>query len=143
TYQHVGADLLQLRGSASISAAGSEMANRISHCFDFTGPSIAVDSACSSSMTALHLAVASLRRGECESAVVGAVNLLTHPYHLRLLADLGLLADRCPDGAFDASANGWVPGEGVGAVLLRVRAASERDADTMYAFIEAPRLRRM
>src|SRR5439155_1051377 len=83
------------------------------------------DTSCSSSLAALHLAVASLRRGECGSAVVAAVNLLSHPYHLRLLTDLGLLAAEQPDGAFDGGTAGWTPGEGVAAVLLRLRAAAE------------------
>ncbi|MET9971761.1 beta-ketoacyl synthase N-terminal-like domain-containing protein, partial [Streptomyces sp. NPDC006356] len=82
-YQHVGADLAVSGASATISATASEAANRISHFFGFDGPSLAVDTSCSSSLSALHLAAESLRRGECDSAVVAAANLITHPYHLR------------------------------------------------------------
>lgn len=139
-YQHVGADRAQAGARAGISATASEAANRVSHFFGFAGPSVAVDTSCSSSLAAIDLAVRSLRTGECESAVVAAVNLLTHPYHLRLLADLGLLAERLPGGAFDAEAAGWVPGEGVAAVLLRTRVAADRDADTVTAVIEAARI---
>ncbi|MFC9290378.1 SDR family NAD(P)-dependent oxidoreductase, partial [Streptomyces sp. NPDC057052] len=57
------------------------VANRVSYHFDFQGPSFAVDSACSSSLTAVHLAVESLRRGECRMAVAGGVNLILHPAH--------------------------------------------------------------
>ena len=139
-YQHVGADLARAGHGATISGTASEAANRISHFFDFDGPSLAVDTSCSSSLAALHLAVESLRRGECDSAVVAAANLLTHPYHLDLLSGLGLLAERLPDGAFDAAAPGWSPGEGVAAVLLRTGPAAERDGDTAVAVVEATRV---
>ncbi|MFB6888404.1 amino acid adenylation domain-containing protein [Kitasatospora sp. NPDC056327] len=136
-YQHVGADRARAGEPAVISATASEAANRISHAFGWDGPSLAVDTSCSSSLTALHLAAESLRRGECATAVVAAANLLTHPYHLELLTGLGLLAERLPAGAFDTAAAGWSPGEGVAAVLLRTAAAAERDGDTAVAVVEA------
>ncbi|MEV6116045.1 amino acid adenylation domain-containing protein [Streptomyces sp. NPDC052109] len=136
-HQHVGVDRARDGHAATISATASEAANRISHFFGFDGPSLAVDTSCSSSLTALHLAVESLRRGECDSALVVAANLLTHPYHTRLLADLGLLAERVPDGAFDARTAGWSPGEGVAGVLLRPLSQAVRDGDTAHAVIEA------
>ncbi|MFD7275453.1 amino acid adenylation domain-containing protein [Streptomyces sp. NPDC059862] len=139
-YQHVGADLAVSGASATISATASEAANRISHFFGFDGPSLAVDTSCSSSLSALHLAVESLHRGECDSAVVAAANLITHPYHLRLLADTGLLAERLPDGAFADGTGGWSPGEGVAAVLLRTGPNAERDGDTPIAVVEATRV---
>ncbi|HEX6969582.1 MAG TPA: amino acid adenylation domain-containing protein [Micromonosporaceae bacterium] len=126
--------------TATISATASDMANRISHFFGFDGPSIAVDTSCSSSLAALHLAADSLRQGECDAAIVAAANLITHPYHLALLTDLGLLATATPDGAFDGSAPGWPPGEGVAAVLLRPRRAAERDGDNLLAVVEASRI---
>ncbi|MFD0555608.1 amino acid adenylation domain-containing protein [Stackebrandtia endophytica] len=104
---------------AAMSSTGSQAANRISHFFGFTGPSIAVDTSCASSLTALHLAVESIRDGECDAAVVAAANLFLHPHHLRELVDSGLLAERLPEGAFDPDVVGWVPGEGVAAILLR------------------------
>ncbi|NEC21561.1 polyketide synthase, partial [Streptomyces parvus] len=124
-YQHVGADRARGQEPATISATASEAANRISHFFGFEGPSLAVDTSCSSSLTALHLAAESLRRGECDAALVAAANLLTHPYHVKLLTDLGLLADRLPAGAFDDTAPGWSPGEGVACVLLRTAPGAE------------------
>ncbi|MEU7333486.1 amino acid adenylation domain-containing protein [Streptomyces parvus] len=142
-YQHVGADRARGQEPATISATASEAANRISHFFGFEGPSLAVDTSCSSSLTALHLAAESLRRGECAAALVAAANLLTHPYHVKLLTDLGLLADRLPAGAFDDTAPGWSPGEGVACVLLRTAPGAERARDTVAAVIEATRVGHM
>ncbi|WP_433498370.1 amino acid adenylation domain-containing protein [Sphaerimonospora sp. CA-214678] len=135
-HQHVGADRWRRGEPAAVSATASEAANRISHFFGFTGPSLAVDTSCSSSLAALHLAAESLRRGECEAAVVAAANLLGHPYHHRLLADLGLLATGVPEGAFDAAAPGWIPGEGVAAIVLR----PVSDGDSVHAILEATRI---
>ena len=122
---------------AAMSSTGSQAANRISHFFGFTGPSIAVDTSCASSLTALHLAVESIRAGECDSAVVAAGNLILHPHHLRELIDSGLLAQRLPDGAFDPDVVGWVPGEGVAAILLRRFDDAVADNSRVDAVIEA------
>ncbi|GIJ54822.1 hypothetical protein Vau01_023380 [Virgisporangium aurantiacum] len=139
-HQHTGTDGWRAGAPATVSATASDAANRISHAFDFRGPSVAVDTSCSSSLTALHLAVESLRRGECDAAVVAAANLVSHPYHVALLDDLGLLARERPDGAFDATAVGWSPGEGIVALLLRPRAAADRSGETVHALVEASRI---
>ncbi|MFG2082101.1 amino acid adenylation domain-containing protein [Micromonospora tulbaghiae] len=135
-HQHVGADELRATGRTRTSAVASDIPNRISHHFGLAGPSLAVNTSCSSSLTALHLAVQSLRRGECDAAVVGAANLFTHPYHLELLAGLDLLTDGGAPGAFSAEHAGWSPGEGVGAVLLRPLADAGRDGNTVHGVIE-------
>ncbi|WP_159037099.1 SDR family oxidoreductase, partial [Streptomyces specialis] len=112
------------------------VANRVSYHFDFEGPSFAVDSACSSSLTAVHLACESLRRGECRMAVAGGVNLVLHPSHHVALSAMNMLS---ADGAckvFDARADGFTPGEGVGAVLLRPLADAVRDGDEILAVIK-------
>ncbi|NED22041.1 polyketide synthase, partial [Streptomyces sp. SID9913] len=110
------------RGEAvEVVATRATLPNRLSHAFGWQGPSLAVDTACSSSLTALHLAMNALRAGECDSAVVAGVNLITHRRHLGLLAGLGLLAEPDggrPGGAYDEAAPGWYVGEAVGALLL-------------------------
>ncbi|MYV54176.1 SDR family NAD(P)-dependent oxidoreductase, partial [Streptomyces sp. SID3212] len=115
------------------------VANRASYVFDLTGPSFAVDSACSSSLTAVHLACESLRRGECRMAVAGGVNLILHPAHLVALAGRGMLASGDACRTFDAGADGYVPGEGVGAVLLKPLAEAKADGDRIWAVIKASR----
>ncbi|TMQ05064.1 MAG: amino acid adenylation domain-containing protein, partial [Deltaproteobacteria bacterium] len=138
-YQQVGAEAWSRGAEPMVSASASDIAHRISQCFDFRGPSLAVDAACTSSVAAIHLAVDSLRRGECGAMIVGAVNLLAHPYHLGVLAGLGLSASDLR-GAFDAEVSGWVPGEGVAAVLLRPAAAALANGDMIHGVIEATAL---
>ncbi|HEY2577786.1 MAG TPA: amino acid adenylation domain-containing protein [Streptosporangiaceae bacterium] len=139
-YELVGAEAAQRSGIAAASATASDIPHRISHFFDFVGPSVAVDASCASSLTALHLAMESLRRGECDAAVVVAANLLVHPYHAELLRAWGLRATEATAvaaGAFDAKSAGWLPGEGAGALLLRPAGRAAADGDTIQALIEA------
>jgi acyl transferase domain-containing protein/thioesterase domain-containing protein/NAD(P)-dependent dehydrogenase (short-subunit alcohol dehydrogenase family)/acyl carrier protein len=111
------------------------VANRVSWFLDCTGPSIAVDTACSSSLAAIHLAVQSLRRGECEVALAGGVNLLLHPSKYVALSGLGFLSADGRCRSFGRGANGFVPGEGVGALLLKPLSLAEADGDRIDAVI--------
>ncbi len=111
------------------------IANRVSYHFNLFGPSFAVDSACSSSFTALHLACESLRRGECHAAIAGGVNLILHPMHYHALSSMKMLSrgDKCQ--AFGEGADGFVDGEGVGAVLLKTLEQAIADNDRIHAVI--------
>ncbi|MCS0602784.1 SDR family NAD(P)-dependent oxidoreductase, partial [Streptomyces sp. LP11] len=121
-------------------ALHSSVANRVSYTFDFRGPSIAVDTACSSSLTAVQLAVESLRRGESTLALAGGVNVMPHPQkYLQLARGRWLSRDgRCR--AFGEGGTGYVPGEGVGAVLLKPLDLALADGDHIHAVIRAARL---
>lgn len=137
-----GADAWRAGSPAAVSGIAADLPNRVSHAFGFTGPSIAVNTSCSSSLTALHLAVRSIENGECDTAVVAGVNLISHPYHLALLTGLGLVGGAADgtgaDGAaFAADASGWFPAEGAGALLLRPRAAAAAERDVIHGVIEA------
>ena len=94
------------------------IAARISHSLNLKGPSLALDSACSSALVAVHLACDSLRRGECEMALAGGISLAVTATPYRLFQQAGTLAadGRCK--VFDAAADGFALGEGGGAVLL-------------------------
>ena len=86
---------------------------------NLSGPSISVDTACSSSLVALHQAIKAIQDGDCEVAIVGGVNALLTPTPDISFSHAGML---CEDGrckTFDKSANGYVRGEGVGAILLK------------------------
>ncbi|MDC3955568.1 non-ribosomal peptide synthetase/type I polyketide synthase [Polyangium jinanense] len=110
-------------------------AGRLSFALGLVGPSFVVDTACSSSLVALHLAVRSLRSGECSLALAGGVNLMLTPFASRASAKLGALS---PDGkcrSFDASANGFVRGEGGAVVVLKRLSDAERDRDPILAVI--------
>lgn len=112
------------------------IANRVSYFFNFQGPSIVVDTACSSSLTAIHLACESIRRGECAAAVAGGVNLIVHPTQFLELSGMKMLSrgDECR--AFGAGADGFVAGEGVGAVLLKPLFKAIEDHDQIYGIIK-------
>ena len=121
-------------------AALSIVANRISHRYNLSGPSLAVDTACSSSLVALDLAVKGLERGDCDLAIVAGANILADfgGYvafsKANMLSPTGLLA------AFDARANGYVRGEGIGAVILKRSADAHADGDRVLARIRATEL---
>ena len=95
------------------------LANRLSYFLNLTGPSVTLDTACSSSLVTVHLACQSLRRREADVALAGGVNLIVSPEMTLVLTKAHMLA---PDGrckTFDASANGYVRGEGCGLVVLK------------------------
>ncbi len=111
------------------------MAAWLSDRFDLAGPSLVVDTACSSSLSAVWLACQSLAAGSCELALVGAVDLLIDPLTFVLLSRTGALS---PDGlchTFDSRANGYVPGEGAAALVLKPMAAARRDGDLVLGAI--------
>jgi acyl transferase domain-containing protein/NADPH:quinone reductase-like Zn-dependent oxidoreductase/acyl carrier protein len=97
----------------------SILANRLSYLLDLRGPSVSVDTACSSSLVATHLACESLRYGESDIAVVGAVTLMLTPAMSIGLSKWGFLAEDGRCKTFDTRANGFVRGEGAGAIVLK------------------------
>ncbi len=136
TYEWIGGEVHARGRMTSANSSFWSIANRVSYFFDLTGPSMAVDTACSSSLTAVHLACESLRRGESRAAIAGGVNLVLHPKHVYRLNAAGMLS---PDGvcrSFGAGANGFVVGEGVGAVLLKRMADARNDGDRVWAVIK-------
>ncbi|WP_405891116.1 type I polyketide synthase [Streptomyces sp. NBC_00133] len=111
------------------------IANRVSYHLDLRGPSLTVDTAQSSSLVAVHLACESLRSGEAETAIAAGVNLNILAEHTITEERFGGLS---PDGesyAFDARANGFVPGEGGGAVILKPLDRALADGDRVYGVI--------
>ncbi|WP_230427435.1 SDR family NAD(P)-dependent oxidoreductase [Collimonas humicola] len=111
------------------------VANRVSHYFNFSGPSITIDTACSSSLTAIHLACAAIRAGEIGVAIAGAVNLSLHINKYNLLSDMHFLSTDGRCRSFGEGGDGYVPGEGVGAVLLKSLARARADGDHIYGII--------
>jgi acyl-CoA synthetase (AMP-forming)/AMP-acid ligase II/3-oxoacyl-(acyl-carrier-protein) synthase/acyl carrier protein len=115
--------------------ARSIAANRLSYSFDFRGPSVAIDTACSSSLVAVHQACEALRDRDATLALAGGVNLILAPELFEALERGGFLSadGRCK--AFDASANGYVRGEGCGLVVLKPLTNALADRDPIYAVI--------
>ena len=127
----------QAKGNAVFANSSfSLIANRVSYYFDFDGPSLSVDTISSSALTAIHMAVESLRLEECEMALAGGVNLYLHPSKYVTLCFMRMLSKDAHIRSFAEGGTGWVPGEGVGAVLLKPLHAAERDGDKVYAVIK-------
>ncbi|HWP96053.1 MAG TPA: SDR family NAD(P)-dependent oxidoreductase, partial [Syntrophomonadaceae bacterium] len=113
----------------------SSVANRISYLLNFNGPSIPVDTMCSSSLTAIHEACEHISRGECEMAIAGGVNLCLHPLSFIYLSSLRMLSADGSCKSFGQGADGFVSGEGVGAILLKRLSQAIDDQDNIYAVI--------
>ncbi len=133
--------LAMARGSAAIDAyvgtgvAHSVAAGRLSYVLGLQGPCLAVDTACSSSLVALSQACDSLRAGQCDLALVGGVNVVLAPETSINFSKARMLA---PDGrckTFDASADGFVRGEGCGVVVLKRLTEARRDGDAVLAVV--------
>ncbi|HVI44560.1 MAG TPA: SDR family NAD(P)-dependent oxidoreductase, partial [Chitinophaga sp.] len=117
--------------------ASSILAARISYFLNLQGASVPVDTACSSSLVAIHLACEALRSSQTEMAIAGGVTVMHTPLYFILASNAGMLS---PDGkckTFDDSANGFVPAEAIGAVVLKRLKDALRDGDNIQAVITA------
>ncbi len=130
-YQHYGAH------DASTDSSFSSIANRASYFFDFKGPSIALDTTCSGSLTTVHLACESLRAGETDLAIAGGVNVTSHPHKYLVLSRTGFASSDGRCRSFAAGGDGYVPGDGVGALLLKPLSAAVADGDRIYAVVKS------
>ncbi|RJS20854.1 hypothetical protein DRW03_19465 [Corallococcus sp. H22C18031201] len=120
------------------SAAGihpAMIANRISFVFDLQGPSEVVNTGCSSAAVALHRAMGAIRQGECDSAVVGGVNVMLSPSGFLAAQSLGGTSPGGQPRPFDANADGSVRGEAVGAVLLKRLSQANADGDRIHGVL--------
>lgn len=136
-YQLFGVEERLKGNPVSLSSSFATIANRVSFFFNWRGPSMAVDTMCSSSLTAIHLACESLRRGESEFAIAGGVNLTIHPEKDLILSQSGFSAKDGRCRAFGEGGEGYVPGEGVGAVLLKPLSKAIADGDRIQGVIRA------
>ncbi|KAL3474076.1 lovastatin nonaketide synthase [Aspergillus californicus] len=120
---------------AGTGTARSIHSNRISYFFDWHGPSMTIDTACSSSMMALHLAMQSLRSGDSQVAVACGASLIISPQNYVILSNLNMIAADGRAKMWDASANGYARGEGVGAIVLKTLSAAIADGDPIDCII--------
>jgi acyl transferase domain-containing protein/thioesterase domain-containing protein/acyl carrier protein len=131
-------DLVRGTGMFLLRHTGNDkdfLATRVSHVFDLTGPSLAVQTACSTSLVAVHMAVQSLLRGECDMALAGGATVEL-PHGRGYLFEAGEILS--PDGhchAFDHRAQGTVFGSGAGCVALRRLSDARADGDHVWAVI--------
>ncbi len=110
-------------------------ANRISYILDLRGPSLAIDTACSSGLVCVHAAVNSLRSGESDVALAGAVNAIVSPETSIAFSKARMLSPTGRCRPFDAEANGYVRGEGAGLLVLKRLSDATRNGDKILAVI--------
>lgn len=130
-------DLNAMDQNTGTGSTSSIVANRISYLFDFKGPSLSLDTACSSSMVALHHACESIRRGESTTAIAGGVSLHCYPFGFIAFGKASMLSRQGRCRVFDASADGYVRSEGGGVVFLKDYDAAMADGDNVIAVIAA------
>ncbi|MBX9702714.1 MAG: alpha/beta fold hydrolase [Alphaproteobacteria bacterium] len=137
-YQFLLQDWKQSRHPyAATGNAHAMVANRFSYLFDFRGPSETLDTACSSAFVALRRAMIALERNECEMALAGAVSLMLDHEITDAATTMSILSPRHACRTFDAGADGYVRGEGVGCVLLKRYSDAVRDKDFIHGVILA------
>lgn len=112
-------DLAAVDSSVATGNTASIAANRLSYVLDLRGPSMAIDTACSSSMVAFHQACQSILSGENEQALVGGVSLHLHPYGFIVFSKASMLSRLGHCNVFDAAGDGYVRSEGGGIFVLK------------------------
>lgn len=135
--QQILKDSERLPPYAAIGATQSMLANRLSWFFDLRGPSMNIDTACSSSAVAVDLACQLLRSGTTDMGVVGGCNILLDPDFSIVLSDMHMLSPDSRCYAFDQRANGYGRGEGIGVIILKRLKDALHDNDTIRAVIRA------
>lgn len=122
---------------AIIGTANTMLSNRISYLLNLHGPSESIDTACSSSLVAVHRAVKAILANECEMAVAGGVSLDLTPEYYIATSRMGIASPTGKCKTFDEDADGYVRGEGIGAVILKPLDRAVEDNDHIYAVIKA------
>ena len=120
---------------SSLGTLRAFLSGKISHFFGWTGPSVTYDTACSSSAVAIHSACKAIEAGECSQALAGGVSLYTNPNFYQNLAAASFLSPTGPTKPFDARADGYCRGEGVGLVFLKKLTTALADKDNILGVI--------
>ena len=139
-YQLFGAEA-SLRGERMGFAGNpASIANRVSYVLNLHGPSMVVDTMCSSSLTAIHLACQDLKLGRTALAIAGGVNVTIHPNKYLMLSAGQFISGDGHCQSFGEGGDGYIPGEGVGVVVLKRLSEAERDGNHIYGVIRGSAL---
>ena len=115
----------------------SMLANRVSYLLNLTGPSLAIDTACSGSLVAIHEAIKAIRSGDCRWALAGGVNILLEPRVTQAMGKARMLSSQGRCKTFSSDADGYVRGEGAGVLVLKTLKQALADRDQIYGVIRA------
>lgn len=133
--QELRASLPRFAPDTAASAVPNLTTGRVANRLDLMGPNFTIDAACASALIAMDLAVRDLQGGRCDLALVGGVHLTTDLPVLAVFSQLGAMSRASQIRPFDERADGIVPGEGLGVMVLKRRRDAERDGDRIYAVI--------
>jgi polyketide synthase PksN len=127
----------ELDGYSASGTSHAILVNRVSFLLNLHGPSAPLDTACSSSLVALHRAIESIHTGSCDMAIVGGVQVMLTPAGHISFGAAGMLADDGKCKTFDSRANGYVRGEGSGAILIKPLEDAIASGDHIYAVVKS------
>ncbi len=127
----------EIEGTTAANMSPSIGPNRVSYYLNIRGPSEPIDTACSSSLVAIHHALSALYDGSCEMAIAGGVNTLVVPEGHIAYDKAGALSKEGRCKTFSAHADGFVPGEGSGILILKKLNAAVRDRDHIWGLISS------
>ena len=139
-YQLLGAEASARGQRMGMAGSAASIANRVSYVLDLHGPSVTLDTMCSSSLTAIHYACEDLRRGRTAMAIAGGVNVSIHPNKYLLLSAGQFISGDGQCQSFGEGGDGYIPGEGVGAVVLKRLSEAKNDGDHIYGVIRGTAL---
>lgn len=128
-------DLASVDSTSATGNTASIAANRLSYVFDLRGPSMAIDTACSSSMVAFHQACRSILSGESSQAIAGGISLHMHPYGFIAFSKASMLSRKGHCQVFDASGDGYVRSEGGGIFFLKDYDQAVADGNPILAVV--------
>ncbi|HEX6160254.1 MAG TPA: SDR family NAD(P)-dependent oxidoreductase, partial [Thermoanaerobaculia bacterium] len=139
-YQLFGAEANARGQRIGVAGSAASVANRVSYALNLHGPSLTLDTMCSSSLTAIHLACQDLRQGRTSMAIAGGVNVSIHPNKYLMLSAGQFISSDGHCQSFGEGGDGYIPGEGVGVVVLKRLSEAKRDGDHIYGIIRGSAL---
>ncbi len=139
-YQLFGAEAGARGLRMGVASSGASISNRVSYALNLHGPSVTLDTMCSSSLTAIHFACLDLKLGRTNLAIAGGVNVSIHPNKYLYLSAGQFISGDGHCQSFGEGGDGYIPGEGVGVVVLKRLSEAERDGDHIYGVIRGSAL---
>ncbi|RYZ94947.1 MAG: polyketide synthase, partial [Moraxellaceae bacterium] len=136
----VGVYVGVMYGEYNLSGSLASIANRVSYVLNLHGPSMTLDTMCSSSLTAIHLACQDLKSGRTDLGIAGGVNISIHPNKYSMLSAGQFISSDGHCQSFGEGGDGYIPGEGVGAVILKRLSEAKQDGDHIYGIIRGSSL---